>query len=237
MKCYTQVYVKNSYEAAEVYCKAFGAEITRAFKNENDTAYEHCELSVDGEGILKMTLEELWELFPIILTEHKSEWSNYYSEMEAVLKEALRDRRIVGISHIGSTAINGIWAKPIVDILVEIARDENMQAVAEQIEACGFLRMSEEKGRLSFNKGYTENGFGEKVYHLHLRFAGDNDECYFRDYMNEHPQLAKEYEKLKLGLWKRFAHDRDGYTNAKTDFIKKYTAEAKKQYRPLRRER
>ncbi len=46
--------VKNSYEAAKMYCKAFGAEITRVFKNENDTAYEHCELSVDGEGILAL---------------------------------------------------------------------------------------------------------------------------------------------------------------------------------------
>ena len=50
MKNYTQVYVKNSFEAAEVYCKAFGAEITREFKNENNMSYDHCELSVDGEG-------------------------------------------------------------------------------------------------------------------------------------------------------------------------------------------
>ncbi len=54
MKCYTQVYVKNSYEAAKMYCEAFGAEITREFKNDNDTAYEHCELSVNGEGILAL---------------------------------------------------------------------------------------------------------------------------------------------------------------------------------------
>lgn len=54
MKNYTQVYVKNSYEAAKTYCKAFGAEITREFKNEADTAYEHCELSVNGEGFLAL---------------------------------------------------------------------------------------------------------------------------------------------------------------------------------------
>lgn len=54
MKVYAQVYVRNSYEAAEMYCKAFGAEITCEFKNENDTAYEHCELSVNGEGILAL---------------------------------------------------------------------------------------------------------------------------------------------------------------------------------------
>lgn len=52
MKNYTQVYVKNSMEAAETYCRAFGAEITLEMKNDSGTAYEHCELSVDGEGFL-----------------------------------------------------------------------------------------------------------------------------------------------------------------------------------------
>ena len=52
MKCYTQVYVMNSIEAVETYCKAFGAEVTFEIRNESQTAYEHCELSVNGEGIL-----------------------------------------------------------------------------------------------------------------------------------------------------------------------------------------
>ena len=52
MKNYTQVYVKNSMEAAETYCEAFGAEITFEIKNSSGTAYEHCELSVNGEGFL-----------------------------------------------------------------------------------------------------------------------------------------------------------------------------------------
>ena len=63
--------------------------------------------------------------------------------------------------------------------------------------------------------GYTDNGFAEKVYHLHLRLEGDHDELYFRDYLIEYPQAAKEYEQLKLSLWKQFEHDRDGYTAAK----------------------
>ena len=54
MKNYTQVYVKNSVEAARHYCDAFGAEITRAFWNAAHTAYEHCELSVNGEGFLAL---------------------------------------------------------------------------------------------------------------------------------------------------------------------------------------
>ena len=50
MKNYAQVYVKSSFEAAEIYCKAFGAEITFEVKNDTETAYAHCELSVNGEG-------------------------------------------------------------------------------------------------------------------------------------------------------------------------------------------
>ena len=54
MKNYTQAYVQNSFEAAELYCKAFGAEITLEIKNDTKTAYEHCELSVNGEGFLAL---------------------------------------------------------------------------------------------------------------------------------------------------------------------------------------
>lgn len=52
MKCYTQVYVINSMEAVETYCKAFGAKVTYAVKNKEQTAYEHCELSVNNQPIL-----------------------------------------------------------------------------------------------------------------------------------------------------------------------------------------
>jgi GrpB-like predicted nucleotidyltransferase (UPF0157 family) len=90
--------------------------------------------------------------------------------------------------------------------------------------------MSTEAKRISLNKGYTKDGFADKVYHIHLRYTGDNDELYFRDYMNEHPTTAKEYESLKLELWKKYEHDRDAYTDAKGDFIRKWTAEAHKVY-------
>jgi GrpB-like predicted nucleotidyltransferase (UPF0157 family) len=90
--------------------------------------------------------------------------------------------------------------------------------------------MSDEKRRISLNRGYTKDGFAEKVYHIHLRYIGDNDELYFRDYLNEHPQIAKTYEVLKLELWKKYEHNRDAYTEAKTDFIRKWTTEARIVY-------
>ena len=54
MKCYTQVYVMDSIEAANTYCRAFGADITAEMKNSSETAYEHCVLSVNGEDILAL---------------------------------------------------------------------------------------------------------------------------------------------------------------------------------------
>lgn len=88
--------------------------------------------------------------------------------------------------------------------------------------------MSTEAGKISFNRGYTKDGFADKVFHVHLRFAGDNDELYFRDYLNEHTQIAREYERLKL--WKMFKHNRNAYTDAKTEFVKKRTSDAKNAY-------
>ena len=58
--------------------------------------------------------------------------------------------------------------------------------------------MSQSENGLSFNKGYTGNGYAERVFHLHLRYVGDNNELYFRDYLIEQPDVAKEYEELKL---------------------------------------
>ena len=69
----------------------------------------------------KITLEELWELFPTFLVEHKDAWESRYDEMEARLRHVLSECPVKVISHVGSTAIPGIWAKDIVDILVEIA--------------------------------------------------------------------------------------------------------------------
>ena len=183
-----------------------------------------------GKELSKMTLEELWKLFPIFLVEHTDKWIDDYKEIETLLRDLFAGCPVHGISHIGSTAIKGIWAKNIVDVMVEIPESSRLMDMARILEQNGFIIMSAEANRISLNKGYTENGFADKVYHIHLRYAGDNDELYFRDYLNEHPDVAKEYEALKLRLWKQYEHNRNAYTDAKTGFISKWTAEARKEY-------
>ena len=174
-----------------------------------------------------MSLEELWELFPIQLTEHQACWDEWYQIEKKRLLSTLPGT--MKIHHIGSTSIKGIWAKPIIDILVE-ANLSDHKAMKSRLLCDGYLYMAQTETCIDFNKGYTPDGFAEKVFHLHLRKTGDNDELYFRDYLNEHPKIAKAYEKLKLSLWKQFEHNRDGYTERKTTFVTEYTQKAIMQY-------
>jgi GrpB-like predicted nucleotidyltransferase (UPF0157 family) len=179
------------------------------------------------KSLSKMTLQELWELFPIQLTEHKECWKDWYLEEWVCLSSFLSNT--IKIHHIGSTAIKGIWAKPIVDILVEAPIKEHKTIKNLLMQNC-YVCMAQDETRIDFNKGYTQDGFAERVFHLHLRKFGDHDELYFRDYLNEHSEIAKNYERLKLSLWKPFEHDRDGYTERKTDFVRKQTQMAIEKY-------
>lgn len=172
------------------------------------------------KALTDMTLEELWALFPIVLTPHRAEWSDWAQAETALLSDLFSDC-CPAISHIGSTAIPAIKAKPIIDILVEIPANKIGQAVKDMMETNGYLCMSESAGRMSFNKGYTPDGYAEKVFHIHVRAFGDNPEIAFRNYLIRNTATAYEYERLKLSLLPRYRHDRDGYTNAKSEFINK----------------
>ena len=179
----------------------------------------------------KMSLEELWQLFPIFLVEHNREWVRWYDEEVKAISSLVPEKYITRISHIGSTAIPNIQAKNIVDILLEVPSEKELEPVKNILVENNWLCMSEKAKRISLNKGYTKQGFADKVFHLHIRVAGDNDEIYFRDYLIENGDIAKQYEKLKLQLWKEFEYDRDGYTDAKSDFIRKYTKIAKERHK------
>ena len=145
-----------------------------------------------SKELSEMTLEELWQLFPIFLVEPTEKWAEDYKEIESRLREILRDFTVTRISHVGSTAIKGIRAKDIVDVLIEIPRDEDMAAVARHMASAGFTEMRTDERHFSFNQGNTKEGFADQVCHVHLRFAGDNDELYFRDYLNDHTTRTRK---------------------------------------------
>ena len=179
-----------------------------------------------------MSLEELWKLFPIILKEHNPDYPAWYEDEQANLMGILKDYNISRVNHIGSTSVSGLMAKPIVDILLELESGYEMKAVIKTLQSNGWIVMARDYSvqTIDLNKGYTSKGFAEKVYHLHIKPAGDWGELYFRDYLREHAGAAKEYELLKLRLKEKFEHNRDAYTAAKSGFIQEYTQAARNEF-------
>lgn len=185
----------------------------------------------DGKRAIRDVTRRIVESISYISSWHQEYWKEWYSEEKSRIYHFLPQVENIRIHHIGSTAINHIWAKPTIDIIIEIPSSSSMNNFKELFVENGYVCMSTVENRMSFNRGYTNEGFAERVFHLHLRYMGDNDELYFRDYLNEHVTIAKQYEKLKLNLWKQYEHDRDGYSNAKGQFICEYTKKAKSKYK------
>jgi GrpB-like predicted nucleotidyltransferase (UPF0157 family) len=166
--------------------------------------------------------QELGRLFPIILTEYNSVWpSRYVTEKEIILK-AVGDNNIVRISHYGSTSIPGIIAKPTIDILLEIIDGIDKESLITSLIGIGYLYDPQPRNPVPhtmFMKGYTQEGFSGQAFHVHVRYSGDWDELFFRDYLIQHPEVAARYSALKLELQEKYRFDREAYTRGKTEFI------------------
>ena len=108
--------------------------------------------------LLRMSLVELWQLFPIILSPYNPHWKAWFEKEKTFLLQRLPSDKVFRISHIGSTAIGEIWAKPIIDILVEVEHTASLLQIKEMLLQAGYLCMNESPTRLSFNKGYTLQG-------------------------------------------------------------------------------
>jgi GrpB-like predicted nucleotidyltransferase (UPF0157 family) len=171
----------------------------------------------------RMTPEELGKLFPIILVAHDPAWARHFKEEKEVIQEVLGPDRVHRIEHIGSTAIPGIRAKPSIDILLEVPDNTGDDQIRQGLQGIGYHfihRPENPPPGMMFVKGYTEQGFRGQPFHIHVRYPGDWEEIGFRDYLLAHPGEARAYEALKERLAQEFRKDRDGYTEAKTDFIK-----------------
>lgn len=185
------------------------------------------------KNLTEMSNEELWELFPIVLSAHKKEWKQMYENEKKLLLHLIGRDHLVRISHIGSTAVEGLIAKPTIDILMEIGEQCDLKQMIFRLEKEGYIYVRKPKNpppHMMFMKGYTLKGFAKRVYHLHVRYPGDWDELYFRDYLKRHREAVKEYGKLKIGLQKKYEYDRDAYTRAKTDFVRECTKKARKEF-------
>jgi GrpB-like predicted nucleotidyltransferase (UPF0157 family) len=148
-------------------------------------------------------------------------WQDSFESERAALDAAIGPWAVGGIHHVGSTAVPGLAAKPIVDILVGVESLESSRACFEPLARLEYLYAPYRSEEMHwFCKPHPDR----RTHHLHLAPAAGRryaDELAFRDRLRADPDTAVAYAALKRGLAARFPDDRDAYTEAKTDFIRR----------------
>lgn len=161
----------------------------------------------------------------IHLVSYNPEWPKLANLEIQKIKNNFPEKGIIDIQHIGSTAIPGLSAKPIIDIQIAVKSLEviSHRAILE-LQKLGYEYWADnpDKTKMFFVKGMPP--YGEKrSHHVHIvekKSRHWRNTLQFRDYLRENLSVAKEYEKLKKKLASEYAYDREKYTDEKADFIK-----------------
>lgn len=157
---------------------------------------------------------------------HDAAWRSKFADESKLISPALGDN-LVRIHHIGSTSIPGIYAKPIIDILVEVKDITKVDDFNAAMTALGYEAMGEFgiPGRRYFRK-HTES---KRSHHVDIfTYASPEVERHlaFRDYMIAHPEDAQKYSELKRELAELYPEDIYGYMDGKDAFIKEMERQA-----------
>lgn len=162
----------------------------------------------------------------VVVEPHNPQWKVLF-EIEAQALRGVFGEQVVAIYHFGSTAIPGILAKPIIDILMTVQEIESVKKRQPRLERMGYHAQGEYgiPGRRFFYKGT----FDDRSYHLHI-YQFDNPNILrhiaFRDYLCENPVPARQYAALKERLAHEFPEDMDSYIAGKNDFVKEHEVRA-----------
>jgi GrpB-like predicted nucleotidyltransferase (UPF0157 family) len=170
---------------------------------------------------------------PVIIVDYDPRWPRFFDEEKANIIRVIGPM-VVGIEHIGSTAVPGLAAKAIIDILVGVQQLSNATWCIQPLKTLRYEYVPElEKflpDRRYFRKGNVQGSEQGSTHHMHMVEAGGDfwgRQLLFRDYLRDHPEEARHYADLKKTLAARFSADRESYTSAKTDYIQEIVARAK----------
>ncbi|GAB3792381.1 GrpB family protein [Virgibacillus kimchii] len=158
---------------------------------------------------------------------YNKKWSLQFTE-EAVKILNIFQEEITAIHHIGSTAVPGLKAKPVIDTMPVVKDIGMVEQYYTEMEGLGYEPKGEHGilGRRFFMKGGTQ-----RTHHVHFFEEGsDHIERHvaFRDYLREHPDAKQKYGDLKESLAKQFPYDMEAYINGKASLVKEIEAKALK---------
>jgi GrpB-like predicted nucleotidyltransferase (UPF0157 family) len=190
-----------------------------------------------------MSTEPLEDRIRRVVQEHVAvvpydpQWPDLFRAERAHLLTCLPPELVRRVEHFGSTAVPGLSAKPIVDVLLEVTDlGETQRRIVPILEAQGyeyFWRPTHGDDGPPFYAWFIKrNATGRRTHHMHMVEAGFRehwDRLRFRDYLIAHPDIARQYQELKLELASQHAQDRLAYARGKAAFIEAVTAAARKQ--------
>ena len=163
-------------------------------------------------------------------------WPGLFAQEAAHLRALLPAELIGRIEHFGSTAVPGLAAKPIIDMLVEVrSMEEVAQRIAPLLQAQGyeFFWRAPEHGLPGMNYAWfiRRDAAGRRTHHIHFLEAGSSEwgRLLFRDYLRTHPDAARAYGELKRRIAAEYPDDRIAYAKAKTDFVAEAMQAARKE--------
>jgi GrpB-like predicted nucleotidyltransferase (UPF0157 family) len=153
------------------------------------------------------------------LEPHREAWEDRYEAERRRLNEAAGDR-ILDVEHVGSTAVEGMPAKPVIDVLALVGDLADARSLASVLEGLGYERRpGDVDGRLFFAKGPRT----ERTVYLSVAERGSEfheETVAFRDHLRERPETAERYASLKRRLAERYPEDREAYTAGKDEFVR-----------------
>jgi GrpB-like predicted nucleotidyltransferase (UPF0157 family) len=158
----------------------------------------------------------------VVIVEYDPRWSLMFEEEAARVTSVLSGNLVVRIDHIGSTAVPGLVAKPVIDLLVRVhSLVEAKQVAVSPLEELGYVYWFDnpDPQRMFFVKGLPPNS--PRTHHIHIVESNSIllERLLFRDYLREHPDEVLRYAQLKQYLAEQFPTDREAYTSGKTEYI------------------
>jgi GrpB-like predicted nucleotidyltransferase (UPF0157 family) len=169
----------------------------------------------------------------ISIVPYNPEWPILFEKENEFLRHKIPQSLIGRVEHFGSTAIPGLAAKPIIDILVEVGSlEETRKKIVPLLESEGYDYFWRTDSQPPYCWFIKRNAEGKRTHHIHMVEADSRlwERLHFRDYLKEFASEAKRYEELKRSLSAKHPNDRIAYTEGKAAFVESVTESAKRYY-------
>lgn len=193
-------------------------------------------MSVANKKLEDLSMEEWGQLFPIKIIPFQANWVLIFQKEKQIIEEKLSKNIALDIQHIGSTSIPNLASKGSIDILIDIPSkhvfDEKVITAMQSINYEYCVQPGYGPEYMIFAKGFNREGKKEQKYFVHITPKSHKelwDRVFFRDYLKQYPDVAKEYETLKIDLASKFSRNKRSFQQGKTEFVTKITEQAKKE--------